>query len=67
LAKSLNKSIEELIEFCKEKGINYLTRAKKTIITNLKKSGLIKEDNQEVKIKMKKLISLYFDYSIVEY
>jgi hypothetical protein len=54
LAKSLNKSIEELIEFCKEKGINYLTKSKKTIISNLKKSGLIKEDNQEVKIKMKK-------------
>jgi type I restriction-modification system DNA methylase subunit len=42
----INKSIEELIEFCKEKGINYLTKAKKpmakkTIINNLKKKGLI--------------------------
>jgi hypothetical protein len=44
LAKSLNKSIEELIEFCKEKVINYLTKSKKTIITNLKKSGLIKDE-----------------------
>ena len=58
MAKSLNKSIEELIEFCKEKGINYLTKSKKTIITNLKKSGLIKDE---------KIISLYPDYSIVEY
>ena len=40
----INKSIEELIEFCKDKGINYLTKskkpmAKKTIISNLKKEG----------------------------
>ena len=44
----INKSIEELIEFCKEKGINYLTKqkkpmAKKTIINNLKKAGLIND------------------------
>ena len=25
----INKSIDELIEFCKEKGINYLTKTKK--------------------------------------
>jgi hypothetical protein len=39
-----NKSLEELIEFCKEKEINYLTKAKKpmakkTILSNLKKLG----------------------------
>jgi hypothetical protein len=39
MADLINKTIEELIEFCKEKGINYLTRAKKpmakkTIISN---------------------------------
>jgi type I restriction-modification system DNA methylase subunit len=48
----INKSIEELIEFCKEKGINYLTKAKKpmakkTIISNLKKEGLIEEDEDD--------------------
>jgi restriction endonuclease S subunit len=44
----INKTLEELIEFCKEKGINYLTKAKKpmakkTIINNLKKKGLIED------------------------
>ena len=48
----INKSIEELIEFCKEKGINYLTKAKKpmakkTIISNLKKAGLIEDDEDD--------------------
>jgi type I restriction-modification system DNA methylase subunit len=48
----INKSIEELIEFCKEKGINYLTKAKKpmakkTIISNLKKEGLIEDDEDD--------------------
>ena len=48
----INKSIDELIEFCKEKGINYLTKAKKpmakkTIISNLKKEGLIEDDEDD--------------------
>ena len=48
----INKSIEELIEFCKEKSINYLTKAKKpmakkTIISNLKKLGLIEDDEDD--------------------
>ena len=48
----INKSIEELIEFCKEKNINYLTKAKKpmakkTIISNLKKAGLIEDDEDD--------------------
>ena len=48
----INKSIDELIEFCKEKGINYLTKAKKpmakkTIISNLKKEGFIKDDEDD--------------------
>ena len=48
----INKSIDELIEFCKEKGINYLTKAKKpmvkkTIINNLKKAGLIEDDEDD--------------------
>jgi len=48
----INKTIEELIEFCKEKGINYLTKAnkpmaKKTIISNLKKTGLIEDDEDD--------------------
>ena len=48
----INKSIDELIEFCKEKGINYLTKAKKpmakkTIISNLKKAGLIEDDEDD--------------------
>jgi type I restriction-modification system DNA methylase subunit len=52
MADLINKSIEELIEFCKEKGINYLTRAKKpmakkTIISNLKKAGLIEDDEDD--------------------
>jgi restriction endonuclease S subunit len=50
-----NKTIEELIEFCKSKNINFLTKAKKpmskkTIISNLKKEGLIEEsDDCEIK------------------
>ena len=52
MADLINKTIEELIEFCKEKGINYLTRAKKpmakkTIISNLKKAGLIEDDEDD--------------------
>ena len=48
----INKTLEELIEFCKEKGINYLTKqkkpmAKKTIINNLKKAGLIDDDEDD--------------------
>ena len=48
----INKSIDELIEFCKEKSINYLTKAKKpmakkTIISNLKKAGLIEDDEDD--------------------
>jgi type I restriction-modification system DNA methylase subunit len=48
----INKTLEELIEFCKEKGINYLTKAKKpmakkTIINNLKKAGLIDDDDED--------------------
>lgn len=48
----INKSIEELIEFCKDKGINYLTKskkpmAKKTIISNLKKEGYIEDDEDD--------------------
>ena len=48
----INKTLEELIEFCKEKGINYLTKAKKpmakkTIISNLKKEGLIEDDEDD--------------------
>ena len=48
----LNKNIDELIEFCKEKGINYLTKAKKpmakkTIISNLKKEGFIEDDEDD--------------------
>ena len=48
----LDKTQEELIEYCKSKDINFLTKAKKpmskkTIIVNLKKLGLIadSEDN----------------------
>ena len=48
----INKTLEELIEFCKEKGINYLTKAKKpmakkTIINNLKKLNLIEDIDDE--------------------
>lgn len=48
----INKTLEELIQFCKEKGINYLTKAKKpmvkkTIINNLKKAGLIEDDEDD--------------------
>ena len=48
----INKNIDELIEFCKEKGINFLTKAKKpmakkTIISNLKKEGLIEDDEDD--------------------
>ena len=47
-----NKSLEELIEFCKEKEINYLTKAKKpmakkTILSNLKKLGFLVDINDE--------------------
>lgn len=47
-----NKSLEELIEFCKEKEINYLTKAKKpmakkTILNNLKKLGFLVDINDE--------------------
>jgi type I restriction-modification system DNA methylase subunit len=48
----MNKSIEELIEFCKEKGIDFLTKAKKpmakkTILSKLKKLGLIEDDEDD--------------------
>lgn len=48
----INKSLEELIEFCKEKEINYLTKAKKpmakkTILSNLKKQGFIIDNNDD--------------------
>jgi type I restriction-modification system DNA methylase subunit len=48
----INKTIDELIEYCKEKNINYLTKAKKpmskkTIISNLKKAGIINVDNED--------------------
>jgi type I restriction enzyme S subunit len=48
----LNKTLEELIEFCKEKEINYLTKAKKpmskkTIINNLKKMGFIDSNDED--------------------
>jgi len=47
-----NKSLEELIEFCKEKEINYLTKAKKpmakkTILSNLKKLGFLVDNNDD--------------------
>jgi type I restriction-modification system DNA methylase subunit len=43
-----NKTIEELIDYCKSKNINYFTKAKKlmskkTILNNLKKLGLIED------------------------
>ena len=47
-----NKTYEELIEYCKEKGINYLTKLKKpmahkTILSNLKKLNK-NEDEDEI-------------------
>ena len=47
-----NKSLEELIEFCKANEINYLTKAKKpmakkTILSNLKKLGFLVDINDE--------------------
>jgi len=51
----LNKTQDELIEFCKEKGVNFLTKAKspmskKTIINNLRKMGFIKDKDEEESI-----------------
>lgn len=51
----LNKTQDELIEFCKEKGVNFLTKAKslmskKTIINNLRKMGFIKDKDDEESI-----------------
>jgi hypothetical protein len=43
-----NKTIDELIDYCKSKNINYFTKtnkpmSKKTILSNLKKLGLIED------------------------
>jgi len=52
-----NKTIDELIDYCKSKNINYFTKtnkpmSKKTILSNLKKLGLIEDiDDGELNIE----------------